>query len=78
MNNFINLFRIHVYDVKPSGSIANGNINGSLSFKIRENNDDTNFTEKVKQITNEMKSKMGLEVQPMEKKILKKPYNYFK
>ncbi len=59
--------------MKPSGSYANGNKNGSLSFKIRENNDDTNFSEKVNQITKEMKSKMALDVQPMEKKILKKP-----
>ncbi len=59
--------------MKPSGSYANGNKNGSLSFKIRENNDDASFLEKVDQITKDMKSKMGLDVQPMEKKILKKP-----
>ena len=63
-SNLINYFRIHIYDLKSSGAYINGNTNGHLSFKIRENSDDVNFHSNMVEIKNEMNLKMGLNVQP--------------
>jgi hypothetical protein len=46
--------------VKSNCSFANGNSNGNLTFKIRENNDESDFKNSVDQIKTDIKNKMGL------------------
>ena len=54
--------RLHIYDVKSSGSFVNGNSDGVLEFKIRENNDDKSLENNFKEIKQSLKDNMGLEV----------------
>ena len=68
---FILLCRIHIFDVKPNGSYINGNTNGSLSFKIRENE---GFESDLTQIQGEIKNKMGLELKQQDKSVIRNPY----
>jgi len=61
---------IHVYDVQETGDIANGYSTGALAYKIRGNNEDTNFDERCEIVNSQIK-KIGLTPEEKEVPIIK-------
>lgn len=48
---------IHLYETNSKGTFYNGNQSGNFSFKIRQNADDPNFSEKMKIVTEKINKK---------------------
>lgn len=48
---------IHLYETNSKGTFYNGNQTGKFSFKIRQNEDDPNFSEKMKKVTDTIQNK---------------------
>jgi hypothetical protein len=57
--------------VKSTGSYINGNTNGSVTFKIRENNDDGEFKTNLEDCKTKLKE-MGMNIGLSNKSTLKK------
>ena len=64
---------IHVYDINMAGNYGNGNGKGVLTFKVRKNDDNEGFNDKLKEINSkvvkdfkaEMKTKSDTNRRPM-------------
>jgi len=54
VGKFLFNFRIHIYDVQEKGKYYDGNSTGKICFKIRKNNDDSEFDKKISNINNKI------------------------
>jgi hypothetical protein len=62
MGNLLYKERIHIYDLNLNGNPYGGNKTGSLSFKIRKNEDVNNFENKMNTIKESLMKETGSEV----------------
>lgn len=49
--------RIHIYDINLQGQVANGNQSGKVCFKVRQNEDDAEFHNKIGAISKDIRNK---------------------
>jgi hypothetical protein len=53
---------IHIYDVNLQGNYGNGNQKGSISFKVRKNDDVQGFNEKLSDINSKIVTDFKVDV----------------
>ncbi len=63
--------RIHIYDVNSKGNFIS-NAKGDLTFKVREVDEDKNFTKNFEEVTKKLKDDLKLNVEPVKAKLQKR------